>query len=55
MLKTMVVIWCDYTDTRCIRKVTGDTTLRALDYARMNGWFIQGHRHLCPYHKPKGK
>jgi hypothetical protein len=55
MIKTMVAVWCNYTETQCIRRVTGDTQRQALDYARLNGWYISGHNHFCPFHKPKVK
>jgi hypothetical protein len=54
MMKQMVAVWCNYTETRCIRRVIGDNQRQALDYARVNGWYINGHDHLCPFHKPKG-
>jgi hypothetical protein len=55
MIKQMVAVWCNYTETKCIRKVTGDNVAQALMYARKNGWYINGNNHLCPFHKPRGK
>lgn len=51
MIQTMYAVWCNYTETRCIRKVTGATGRQALDFARMNGWYINGDNHYCPFHK----
>lgn len=53
MIKRAVRIFCDYTDTRCPRSVSGDTERQALDFARMNNWYISGRNHLCPFHKPR--
>lgn len=53
MIKMSWAVWCNYTETRCIRNVRGDSQVQALNYARMNGWQIQGSTHLCPYHKKK--
>lgn len=55
MLKHSWAVWCNYTDTRCIRSVHGDTQVQALNYAKMNGWYVQGSNHYCPYHGPNKK
>ena len=46
-------VWCNYTDTRCIRRVAGDTQQQARDYAIRNGWYMVGDNHFCPFHTPK--
>ena len=55
MIKQSWNVWCNYTETRCIRRVAGDSVRQALDYAKSNGWYIYGDNHYCPFHRPKVK